>query len=80
VLIPTQGALTVDLAHPAHRGVTLAAYRLFNDLGLTLGPILVGLLGDVGGISLGFAGMAIVCVGVAVFAAWVEEARLHALA
>jgi MFS family permease len=79
VLIPAQGALAVDLAHPAHRGVTLAAYRLFNDLGLTLGPILVGLLADLGGIGLGFVGMAIVCLGVALFAVVVEEARLHAL-
>jgi MFS family permease len=55
ILSPVIRACVMDLADHGRRGTTLGVQRLFCDLGATLGPISLGHLSDLFGLSAAFS-------------------------
>lgn len=43
---PAQGGTIIRMADRRHRGLFVGVFRVFGDLGLTAGPILVGIIAD----------------------------------
>jgi multidrug resistance protein len=51
---PAQGGTIIQMADERHRGMFVGLFRVFGDLGLTVGPVLVGLLADAFGLTAPF--------------------------
>jgi MFS family permease len=65
ILYPATVALTGDLAPPDKRGVAMGGFNTFGSVGMALGPVLLGFIGDVVNLSTSSAVAGITCVVVA---------------
>lgn len=52
-------AYAADAAPPGMNAAAMSSYRMLSDMGYVLGPILLGLLGDLGGLDAPFWGAAL---------------------
>ena len=58
LVYPTLLAAVADVAEPAWRASALGVYRLWRDLGFAVGAILVGLLADIGSMTVAILAVA----------------------
>jgi MFS family permease len=58
-------AIVVESSGENSRGVSIAIYRIFRDVGSILGPVMVGASSDLLGIYFAFVLSAIICVAIA---------------
>lgn len=58
---PAQGRAVLEAADPHHRGMSVGLHRVFGDVGVILGPTLVGILADHSGLASPFSWVAVLC-------------------
>lgn len=63
-------SLVIEMAQPDRRGLYFSIFRLFGDGGTLIGPIVVGVLSDLFGLSASFYASAVVCLATFV-PAWI---------
>ena len=69
-------AYAADAAPPGMNAAAMSCYRMLSDVGYVLGPILLGLLGDWGGLDAPFWGAAVVLsIAALLFLAFAPEIR-----
>jgi len=44
LIMPAQVSLAVESSDPKHRGLSMGIYRIFFDIGIIIGPLLLGAL------------------------------------
>jgi MFS family permease len=65
----------IEISDPSRRGLSMGIYRIFSDIGIISGPILVGLLLEGYGFSFPFLGVAILSFVVGILAATVMNGK-----
>lgn len=73
IILPVQYALLVDHSDPERRGLSLGAYRLFNDLGIVGGPLLTGFLFDAFSLTAPFIVISAICLATALMTLKLRE-------
>ncbi|MEM2210555.1 MAG: MFS transporter [Nitrososphaerales archaeon] len=59
---PSQATIMIDKSNLKHRGLSVGLYRTFNDIGIIIGPILVGSLSDHFDLATPFIAVALLCL------------------
>lgn len=72
---PALATLVIGAADPNHRGLSIGLHRIFGDLGVIAGPMLVGVLADHYGLTSPFAVVAVLCGGMALVSLLVREEK-----
>lgn len=71
---PAPAAYATDIVPRAHLGPAMGLYRSISDMGLVLGPVMLGAIVDVSGYNLAFAANAVILIVTTVaFALWATE-------
>ena len=73
---PAPAAYATDIVPRAHLGPAMGLYRSISDLGLVIGPVMLGTIVDLWGYDLAFATNALLLLVTTVaFAIWAKETR-----
>jgi multidrug resistance protein len=59
IVNPAQAGTVIEMADRRHRGLFLGVFRVFGDVGLTIGPLIVGILADYFGLAVPFLALAL---------------------
>ena len=72
---PVQASAVVKGAEPKHEGFYIGFYRIFCDIGIILGPVIIGALTDYQGFHAPFLAVCILCILASVIAYMALEKR-----
>jgi MFS family permease len=72
---PVQASALVKGAEPKHEGFYIGFYRIFCDIGIILGPVIIGALTDYQGFHAPFLAVSILCILASVIAYMALEKR-----
>lgn len=57
-----QASAVVKVAHPKHAGLSVGVYRVFCDIGIISGPVVIGVVADYRGLHEPFLVAAVLCI------------------